>query len=196
MGGELVAMRRADDKPLPADTAVDDLWLALDVSEQGQRIAYEPSATVYEEASGSAGIEWERRTRIVSGALDAIWKRRRHLVPGASPVTPQLWGHRLIRSSLGPAAHALLVLRAVGALRRSTIARVFLLVHLVGLRGIRREEKGEALSGPEGALAHVLFLQAVGLGGTVRWLRGDRPAVWPKEERAPMSSERHAAMDR
>jgi cellulose synthase/poly-beta-1,6-N-acetylglucosamine synthase-like glycosyltransferase len=190
--GELVALRRADYKPLPADIAVDDLWLALDVSEQGRRIAYEPSATVHEEASGSASIEWERRTRIVSGALDAMWKRRDHLVPGASPVTPQLWGHRLIRSSLGPAAHGLLFLRAVGAMRRSTIARLFVLVHAVGVRAIRREEKGEALSGPERVLAHVLFLQAVGLGGTVRWLRGDRPAVWPKEERAPITGERDA----
>jgi hypothetical protein len=29
----------------------------------------------------------------------------------------------------------------------------------------------------------VLFLQAVALGGMIRWLSGARSSLWPKEER-------------
>jgi len=31
----------------------------------------------------------------------------------------------------------------------------------------------------------MLFLQAVGLGGLVRYLRGNHEALWPKVERSP-----------
>lgn len=183
--GELVALRRSDYVPLPTDVAVDDLWIAMDVTERGKRIAYEPSATVLEQGSGSTHIEWERRTRIISGALDALWRRRDQLVPGRSPIVAQLWGHRLIRSSFGPAAHLWLVVRALRSARRSAVARLFLAVHVAGGHAAWRQSRGERLGTPGKLLSHVLFLQAVGLGGTLRWLRGDRPAVWPKEERAP-----------
>jgi len=48
-----------------------------------------------EAESATTADEWERRTRIVSGANDVLWRRRQLLVPGKSPVTAQLWGHRL-----------------------------------------------------------------------------------------------------
>jgi poly-beta-1,6-N-acetyl-D-glucosamine synthase len=182
--GELVALRRAEYVELPGDVAVDDLWLALDVAGRGKRIAYEPSVTASETDGGSAALEWERRTRIISGFLDVVWRRRDHLVPGRTTVAGQLWGHRLIRSSIGPVAHAALVLQSLRAAPRSRIARLFLAAHVVGAAAYMRERRGARLSKPEKALAHILFLQAVGLGGTIRWLRGDRPAIWPKEERA------------
>jgi hypothetical protein len=185
--GELAALRRSDYVDLPSDVAVDDLWLALDVVEQHKRVVYEPAARVSEDASASAGLEWGRRTRIICGALDVLWRRRRHLVPGRSPVAGQLWGHRLVRSLLGPVAHAGLVLGAVGSARRSRVARLFLAVHAVGLVAVWREERSAKVTPAERLLAQVLFLQAVGLAGVVRWLRRDRPVFWQKEERVPGS---------
>jgi len=38
-------------------------------------------------------------------------------------------------------------------------------------------------TGPLGTASSVALLQLVGLGGTWRYLRGDRPALWPKGER-------------
>ena len=49
--GELAAVRRSVFRPLPTDLAVEDLWLALDVLEQGFRIVYEPRAHAEEEGS-------------------------------------------------------------------------------------------------------------------------------------------------
>lgn len=181
--GELAAFRRKEYVELPEDLAVDDLWLALDVVEHGGRIAYEPEAGASEAESATTADEWERRTRIVSGANDVLWRRRRLLVPGSSPVAIQLWGHRLFRQSLGPLAHSGLVLIALVSVRKSRLARGFLALHALGVRSLVRQQHGRP-SGRLGRLAaQVLFLQAVGIGGTVRWARGDRPARWPKPER-------------
>ena len=182
VGGELIAMRRADYVDLATDTAVDDFWLALDVAEQNKRIVYEPEARIYEEGTDSPRVEWERRTRIISGALDAMCRRPHHLLPGG-PIAGQLWGHRLVRSSPGPIAHAVLLARAIRLAPRSDIARVFVGLHAYGAFAFVHQQRG-GKSGRFGRLvAQILFLQATGIGGTLRWARGDRPAVWPKPER-------------
>jgi cellulose synthase/poly-beta-1,6-N-acetylglucosamine synthase-like glycosyltransferase len=180
--GELAAVKRSATRPLPTDLLVDDLWLALDVVESGGRIVYEPTAVAAELGTTDLGEEWERRTRRVAGALDALWRRRKLLRPG-SPVADQLWGHRLVRSSLGPAAHALLLVLALRSSRRSRLARLFVQGHVAGAGALVRKSRGAELSTPERLLAQVLFLQAVGLAGTIRWLSGERSGAWPKEER-------------
>ena len=182
VGGELIAVRRAEYVDLATDTAVDDFWLALDVADQGRRIVYEPQARVLEEGSESPRVEWERRTRIISGFLDAIWRRPHHLLPG-DPIAGQLWGHRLVRSSPGPLAHALLVVRALRRAPRSPVALAFLAIHVYGLAAFLRQQRGERPGRFGRVVAQILFLQAAGIGGTLRWARGDRPALWPKPER-------------
>jgi cellulose synthase/poly-beta-1,6-N-acetylglucosamine synthase-like glycosyltransferase len=183
--GELAALRRELHRPLPRDVWVDDLWLALDVIDSGSRILYDDSALADEDPSPSWRDEWERRTRIVSGALDVLWRRRSLLVPGRSPVALQLWGHRLVRSSFGPLSHAALLLVAVRASRRSLLASAFCIGHAAAAVALARQLRGKPVSRGEMILAQVLFLQAVGIGGTFRWLRGDRPALWPKGDRPP-----------
>ncbi len=191
--GELAAFRREEYVELPEDIAVDDLWLALDIVEHGGRIAYEPEACASEAESATAADEWERRTRIVAGANDVLWRRRPLLVPGESPVAAQLWGHRLFRQSLGPLAHAGLVLIALFSVRKSRLARGFLALHVFAVSSLIRQRNGRT-SGRLGRLAaQVLFLQAVGIGGTVRWARGDRPARWPKPERVLREGESASA---
>ncbi|CAO5181057.1 putative Glycosyl transferase [Frankia sp. AiPs1] len=182
--GELLAFRRRAFRPLPADTAVDDAWLALDVLEGGLRVVYEPEAYSIEPAAPDYNGEWERRTRIVAGNLDMLWRRRAALVPGALPVTPQLWGHRLVRSSFGPIAHVVLVGLAVPAARDSWTARVFLAGNAVGAASTAAMLSGRTPPGPTRLVAQVFFLQAVALGGVRRFLARDRPAVWPKPERS------------
>ncbi|SNQ51609.1 putative Glycosyl transferase [Frankia canadensis] len=181
--GEMLAFRRAAFRPLPGDTAVDDAWLALDVLEGGLRVVYEPAAYSIEQAAPDYNGEWERRTRIVAGNLDMLWRRRATLVPGALPVTPQLWGHRLVRSSFGPMAHVVLVGIAVPAARHSWAARVFLAGNAVGAASTAALLTGRTPPGPTRLVAQVFFLQAVALGGVRRFLAHDRPAVWPKPER-------------
>lgn len=186
--GELSAFRRSCFRPLPNPLVGDDLWLVLDVIEGGYRVLFEPAAAAVEAASPSLGVEWERRTRIVSGTIDVIWRRRSLLVPGRSPVTWQLWGHKLLRSTVGPLAHLILLGYAVRSARRSPLASLFVTGHGLGLVGIRHLAGGGSLPRWLQLPTQVLFLQAVALGGLLRYLRGDRPALWPKIERGNPSN--------
>jgi cellulose synthase/poly-beta-1,6-N-acetylglucosamine synthase-like glycosyltransferase len=182
--GELAAVRRSAYRQLPQDVSVDDLWMGLDVIEQGRAIRYEPEAIAVERQGSGLWAGWERRTRTIAGLLDLLWRRRRLLVPHSSPVSVELWGHKLIRAAFGPLAHAALIVQALASLPRSRLAAGFLVGHLVALLASARE----APTLPERLAARVLFLQAAGVGGTIRYLRGDRPAAWPKRERPAESS--------
>ncbi len=196
--GELAAVRSAAWRPLPADVASDDLWTALDVNEQGYRVAYEPRARALDPAAGSLAAQWERRTRMVSGALYVAARRRRQLRPSAGLVAAELWGHRLVRYTVSPLSHLALVVLATTKVRSSAVARAFLLAHLCAGAGLvaearagatREASEGEAPSGrhPLGAASagagHALFLQGVALGGLARFLRGDRQTKWSTVER-------------
>lgn len=181
--GEVGAVRRSAFRPLPADLAVDDMWLALDVIDRGLRVVYEPRAVAYEQESPGWREEWERRTRVGAGVLDNAWRRRSLLLPG-SGIAAQLWGHRVVRYSVSPIAHAALLLQAVAGARRSRLATAFLLGHVAAGALALRHARGDASSAPARLAYQVLVLQLVGFGGLVRYLRGSRPALWPKPERS------------
>jgi cellulose synthase/poly-beta-1,6-N-acetylglucosamine synthase-like glycosyltransferase len=185
--GELAAVRRSVFRPLPRDTAVDDLWMALDVIEDGLGVHYEENATAVETGAPTLAAEWERRTRTQAGLLDLLWRRRELLLPRRSPVAGQLWGHKLLRTVFGPLAHALLLARAILFLRRSLASRAFVLFHLATALAAIRSERGARLSRPEQTAVQVLFLQATALGAMRRYLSGDRPASWPKPDRGERS---------
>ena len=182
--GELAAVRRDVFRPLPADLAVEDLWLALDVLEGGSRIVYEPDARAEEDAPPTWGEDWERRTRVVSGVLDVLWRRKHLLAPSGGMLAAQLWGHRLVRSTLGPIAHVVLVLLAIRSRRNSVLARLFVAGHAAGGIAAVRTARRTARHPVERLVGQAFLLQAVGLGGFARYLRGDRPALWPKPPRA------------
>lgn len=189
--GELAAIRRSAFEPLPGDITNDDLWLALDVTSRGFRIAYEPRAIATEEEA-PLEEEWERRTRIVAGALDVLWRRRADLVPGATPVTGQIWGHRLMRISAGPLAHVALLRHSIRSLRHSRTARAFVAAHAVAGRSVYRRAHGHPGGAAERAASQVLWLQAVALGGLGRWLRRESTVLWPKRDRPASTGPRAA----
>jgi biofilm PGA synthesis N-glycosyltransferase PgaC len=182
--GELAAVRRERFRPLPAELAVDDLWLALDLLEDGGRIVYEPGAVAREDPSANEQELWERRTRVASGGLDVLVRRRSALGPRGGLVAFQLWGHRMLRYTVAPVGHALLVAAALASAPRSRLARLWLAGHGAAGLALARRRRGSALSAPERALAEIAFLQLVALGGLWRYLRGDRPALWPKADRS------------
>ena len=176
----------------------DDFWVALDVIEQGYRVAYEPRARALDPAAASLGAQWERRTRIVSGGLQVLARRRRQLRPSAGLVAAELWGHRLVRLSVSPLSHLALLALSATKVRSSALARTFLLANLFACAGLAagaRAAESPPRDASTGSSARrllavafsgsgqVMFLQAVALGGMVRYARGDRPTMWSTVER-------------
>ncbi|HLI73185.1 MAG TPA: glycosyltransferase [Acidimicrobiales bacterium] len=187
--GELAAVRTDAFQPIPADVAIDDLWIALDLSARGYAIAYEPRAKAVEPPAGTMAQQWERRTRSVASALYVFWRQRRQLGAGGGLVTAQIWGHRLARYTVSPLAQLVLVVIALTRLRSSRLARLFMAGHVAAAWAlVQQSEPPQEQGGPPSplpttALAQGLFLQGVALGGIVRFLRGDRPTKWPTVER-------------
>jgi len=189
--GELAAVRTDAWRPIPSDIAIDDLWIALDLSQRGYTIAYEPDAKAFEPPVHTLRQQWERRTRNIAGALHVFERRRSQLGPEGGLVAAEVWGHRLARYTVSPLAHVALLSIAARRARSSRVAKLFLLAHLVGVTAVARREASEKRSTPGAAppvasatrriadgLGQGVFLQGVALGGIVRYLRGDRPTRW------------------
>jgi hypothetical protein len=201
--GELAAVRLDAWRPIPSDIAIDDLWIALDLSGRGYTIAYEPGAKAFEPPVHTLRQQWERRTRSVAGALHIFERRRSQLGPEGGLMAAEIWGHRLARYTVSPLAHVALLSIAARRARSSRVAKLFLLGHVIGASVVARRASSDSCepastpgaSAPgvappsvsSGAalarrvadgLGQGVFLQAVALGGIVRYLRGDRPTRW------------------
>lgn len=181
--GELFAVRRDAWRPIAEEVAVDDLWLALDMSARRWRIAYEPSARSYEPPVSSLADSWERRTRIAAGALYVLWRYRALIASSESSVKVQVWGHRLARYTVGPLAHVILLAVMARRAPKSPVAAGVLAAHAAAAALIVTSPEQLPAPKPVRSLAHVLYLQVVALGGVVRFLRGDRYSKWPTIQR-------------
>lgn len=70
--GELFALRTAIVKPMPEGVICDDLYMSLQVIDQGYRIAYEEKAYGVEAYSFSISKEWKRKVRIAAGSIQML----------------------------------------------------------------------------------------------------------------------------
>ncbi len=70
--GELFALRTALVKPMPEGIICDDLYMSLQVIDQGYRIAYEDKAYGVEAYSFSISKEWKRKVRIAAGSIQML----------------------------------------------------------------------------------------------------------------------------
>lgn len=183
MDGSLCAVRRSVWRDIPADISCDDYWISLDIAERGHRVGYDPEAIVREESIGSLKLSWERRTRVLGSALYVIWKKKHLLDPRRGQISANVWGHKLWRSTLGPLSHLALFVLALGGLRTSNIARLFVVGNVVAVVALLRETSGHSVPKLLRIPAQVIYLQAVAFGGMLRFLQGDRAVRWKKPSR-------------
>jgi cellulose synthase/poly-beta-1,6-N-acetylglucosamine synthase-like glycosyltransferase len=182
LDGALFAIKKSAWRGIPRNISNDDFWLALDVADQGLQVLYEPEAAVREESIGPLALQWERRTRVLGGALYVVLDKRGLLLRNRL-VGGTVLGHKLWRSSIGPVTHVLLLVHALASARRSRYARAFLAGHAALGAGVVWEAEGHDLPKPFNTLSHALFLQVVALGGLLRFLRRDRVIKWDKPAR-------------
>jgi biofilm PGA synthesis N-glycosyltransferase PgaC len=72
---------------------------------------------------------------------------------------------------------------AVAAVRRSPIAQLVLVGNALAAGAVYAQSKDVQLPKLLGIAAQVAYLQAVALGGMVRFVRGDRAVKWKKPAR-------------
>ncbi len=70
--GAMYAIRRSLFQPPPDDTILDDFVIAMEAARAGYRIIYEPEAIAYEDAVPNLKSEFNRKSRIVAGAVQMM----------------------------------------------------------------------------------------------------------------------------
>jgi cellulose synthase/poly-beta-1,6-N-acetylglucosamine synthase-like glycosyltransferase len=85
--GAIYAIRRALFEPIPEDTLLDDVLIPMRIVRRGYRVLFEPSARAYDQASATAGIEFERKVRTLAGNFQ-LFARERWLL---NPFSNRLW---------------------------------------------------------------------------------------------------------
>jgi cellulose synthase/poly-beta-1,6-N-acetylglucosamine synthase-like glycosyltransferase len=78
--GGLFALRASLAEPVPGDVT-DDFFLSTAAVVRGYRIAFQPSAAVYEVAPDGQRQHFRRRVRITVRGLTGLWRRRALLNP-------------------------------------------------------------------------------------------------------------------
>lgn len=101
--GELFALRTALVKPMPEGIICDDLYMSLQVIDQGYRIAYEEKAYGVEAYSFSISKEWKRKVRIAAGSIQMLKMTQwwRLLIKRPMPIL-QFFNRKLLRWVLVP----------------------------------------------------------------------------------------------
>jgi cellulose synthase/poly-beta-1,6-N-acetylglucosamine synthase-like glycosyltransferase len=102
--GELFSLRTKLFKPLPEDTILDDLVLAVSTCKQGYTIVYEKNAYAIETPSLNLKEERKRKIRIAAGAAQAVV--RLGILPSATNwmLNFQYFSRRIIRWLISPIA--------------------------------------------------------------------------------------------
>jgi cellulose synthase/poly-beta-1,6-N-acetylglucosamine synthase-like glycosyltransferase len=111
--GAISAVRRELFRPIPAGTILDDVYWPLRVALQGYRVILDPSARAYDRLPETAGDEFRRKVRTLSGNLQLLARLPAALAPWRSPVWFQFLSHKLLRLAV---PWALLFLLAASAL--------------------------------------------------------------------------------
>lgn len=95
--GELFAIRRELYRPLAEDLIIEDFVMTMELVARGWRVAYEPAAVTWEDASPSLRGEWRRRTRMAAGGFQVMGRLKEMLNPLHSFAAFQFFSHKVLR---------------------------------------------------------------------------------------------------
>ena len=95
--GAMYAIRREFFDPPPDDTILDDFVIPMGVIRSGYRVVFEPEAVGYEKGVPSLKHEFNRRSRIVAGAVQMILRGNGVPKAGQVKIWFQFLSHKLLR---------------------------------------------------------------------------------------------------
>ncbi len=94
--GAIYAIRRELWKPLPAETILDDVYTPMQIALGGWRVVFEERARAIDQANSSAGREFRRKARTLTGNYQLCQLMPRLLLP-TSRLLFQFYSHKLMR---------------------------------------------------------------------------------------------------
>jgi len=95
--GAIYAMRRELFEPLDPDTILDDVVIPMKIVLKGKRSIFDPAARAYDVASQSPELEYDRKTRTLTGNYQLFAHMPQLLVPWRNAIFVQLVSHKLGR---------------------------------------------------------------------------------------------------
>jgi biofilm PGA synthesis N-glycosyltransferase PgaC len=95
--GAIYAIRRELFVPLDPDTILDDVVIPMRIVLGGKRSIFDPTARAYDVVSQNPELEYERKTRTLTGNYQLLAEMPELLVPWRNPIFVQLISHKLGR---------------------------------------------------------------------------------------------------
>lgn len=187
--GGMYVIRKELFQPLAPETILDDFVTTMNVIRQGFRVVYEPEAIATENGTPTATLEFNRRVRVTSGAMQVL--KRGQWPPLNRPV--ELWqfvSHKLLRWIEPIVLVVLFATNAVlwdsGIVYQVTFVCQILFYFLAaaGTLSVRfRETRIGGIS-----FYFVMSHVAISLG-IVKGLLNRQPVTWARTERTPATTE-------
>lgn len=177
--GGAFAVRRAAYVPAPAGFVVDDFFISQSVLQAGYQTLLEPAARATEDVGDHLPEEFRRKARIAVGNFQNLREFGALLWPPWRGAAFAYWSHKVLRwltpqlLLLALAANVTLLARGGGWWWQATLAAQLVLPLLALLDWLT----GRNWRGPRYA-RHFYAMNAALLVGWVRYLRGQRSAVW------------------
>jgi cellulose synthase/poly-beta-1,6-N-acetylglucosamine synthase-like glycosyltransferase len=94
--GAIYAIRSALWRPLPENTILDDVYTPMGIALAGHRVVFEENARAHDRATESAGREFSRKVRTLTGNYQLCQLMPRLLVPNTALLF-QFYSHKLMR---------------------------------------------------------------------------------------------------
>jgi cellulose synthase/poly-beta-1,6-N-acetylglucosamine synthase-like glycosyltransferase len=181
--GALYAIRRQLFTPPPADTILDDMAIPMAVIRAGRRVVFEPQARAWEQGSQTAREEFNRKARVVAGAMQFLTRRDSDVPLRDGQVMVSLVSHKALRW-LSPVFATCTLLATVALLDVShtyvIAAAVQAGVLAIGLAGcvptLRRVS-------PVGIIHYFCLVQAAAAVGFLRGLTRRQSVLWQRVAR-------------
>jgi cellulose synthase/poly-beta-1,6-N-acetylglucosamine synthase-like glycosyltransferase len=95
--GAISAVRRSLFRPIPKDTILDDVYWPLQVAMQGFRVIHDSRAVAFDRLPESAGDEFRRKVRTLSGNFQLLTRLPAAILPWRNPIWFQFVSHKLLR---------------------------------------------------------------------------------------------------
>ena len=188
--GAVYAIRRTLYRPIPPDTALDDVLIPMSIALTGHRILHEPLALAHDPQPLDPSAELRRKRRTLAGNFQLLFRHPEWLLPWRNRLWWQLLAHKYLRL-LAPLL-LLLALATSAALSPIPLYRVAFLLqcafYLLAALGSLTSLRSKCLTLPAG----FVFLNLTVLRAFYHYLTTPNLAHWqtttPPEKRLGLST--------